>query len=137
MSYVEHANVTVRDLDRAVDFIQTALPDFAVRGRGMGLTGPWLHIGTERSYVAFQQEHPEAHGHRRAYVDSGINHVGFVVEDAGAVARRLREAGYREGFKAPEHAHRRRIYFYDRDDIEWEFVQYTSDDAALRNDYEG
>jgi hypothetical protein len=28
------------------------------------------------------------------------------------------------------------VYFYDADGNDWEFVQYTSDDPAERNDYE-
>ncbi len=33
-------------------------------------------------------------------------------------------------------AHRTEIpHFYDADDLEWEFVEYLSDDPTKRNDY--
>lgn len=134
-AFLEHANLTVRDLAAAVEFLETALPEFAVRGRGVGLHGPWLHIGTDDSYLALEEASQDAASAREQYADRGVNHLGFVVADTSAVAARLREAGYREGFRAPEHPHRRRVYFFDRDDNEYEFVEYLSLQAAERNDY--
>lgn len=134
-AFLEHANLTVRDLEAAVEFLETALPEFAVRGRGMGLHGPWLHIGTEDSYLALEEASQDETEARERYADPGVNHLGFVVGDAEGVAERLRRAGYREGFRAPEHPHRRRVYFFDQDDNEYEFVEYFSEKPAERNDY--
>lgn len=134
-SHLEHANVTVRSLDEAVGFLQTALPEFKIRGRGVGAHGPWLHLGTSESYLALEEASQDRRGPRTPYADPGVNHLGFVVADAEAVADRLRRAGYREGFQAEPHPHRRRIYFFDRDDNEYEFVEYRSDDPSERNDY--
>lgn len=44
-------------------------------------------------------------------------------------------AGYRESTVANAHPERKRIYFYDREENDWEFVEYESTDPALRNDY--
>lgn len=33
-AYVEHANITVADIDQAITFLQTALPDFKIRHQG-------------------------------------------------------------------------------------------------------
>ena len=134
-SYLEHANVTVRSLDEAVRFLCTALPELRVRGRGVGDHGPWLHLGTDESYLALEEASQDRRGARAPYADPGLNHLGFVVGDAEAVAARLRAAGYREGFQAPPHPHRRRVYFFDRDGNEDEFVEYLSDDPSKRNDY--
>ena len=64
-----------------------------------------------------------------------FNHLGYVVDDVDGLADRMQSAGYREGFIAPAHPYRKRRYFYDADEVEWEFVEYLSDDPAQRNDY--
>ena len=51
-SYVEHANITVADLDQAIRFFSVALPDFTIRKRGTIDDREWAHIGTDASYVA-------------------------------------------------------------------------------------
>lgn len=33
-AYLEHNNITVNNLDEAVKFIQTAMPEFEIRGAG-------------------------------------------------------------------------------------------------------
>ena len=58
-----------------------------------------------------------------------------VVDDLDAVAERLRSSGYKEGMSAMDHPHRRRIYFFDDDGNEYEFVEYLSTEASERNDY--
>jgi hypothetical protein len=58
-----------------------------------------------------------------------------VVDDAGALATRLKSAGYREGFVTPPHRYRIRKYFLDADGNEWEFVEYLTDDPAKQNEY--
>lgn len=131
---LEHANLTVGDLDAAVDFLLTALPDFRVRGAGVGPEGlRWVHVGSDTSYIALNEAadaSEERPGHWR-----GVNHLGFEVDDAQALRRRLLAKGYREGFVPESHPHRQRIYFLDGDDNEWEFVEYASDRPEERNDY--
>ena len=65
-----------------------------------------------------------------------LRFIGFVVDDLDGVAERLRSSGYREGMSAMDHPHRRRIYFFDDDDNEYEFVEYLSTDPSDRNDYQ-
>lgn len=132
--YVEHANMTVRDLDEAIRFLTTALPEFSVRHRGKSDDCEWAHVGTDETYIAISED-PEAGHTHEAYDELGVNHIGFVVENADAVAKALRQAGYEEGIQIDPHPGRKRIYFYDRDGNEWEFVEYLTDVAALRNDY--
>jgi hypothetical protein len=36
---------------------------------------------------------------------------------------------------ALDHPHRLRAYFYDEDGIEWEFIEYLSNNPSERNDY--
>jgi hypothetical protein len=66
----------------------------------------------------------------------GYNHVGFVVADADVLHERMLTAGYQEGFVPEPHPYRKRVYFIDSDGMEYEFVQYYSDDFSKRNDYE-
>jgi catechol 2,3-dioxygenase-like lactoylglutathione lyase family enzyme len=132
---LEHANLTVGDLDAAIDFLLTAIPEFRVRGRGTDPEGRrWVHVGSESSYIAINEEIPERDGPSAAQW-RGVNHLGFVVDDAEAVKRRLVAKGYREGYICEPHPHRKRLYLHDRDDNEWEFVEYRSDRAPERNDY--
>ena len=127
-------NLTVGNLDEAIRFITTAVPEFRVRHRGFTDGQEWAHVGTEETYLAFSQA---AEGEISASHSSGrgFNHAGVVVADAQRVARALRDAGYQEGFQAEPHPHRKRVYFHDADNNEWEFVEYLSDDPSLQNDY--
>jgi catechol 2,3-dioxygenase-like lactoylglutathione lyase family enzyme len=131
---LEHANLNVKSIDDAVRFLTAAFPEFHVRGRGVSDGTPWAHVGTDDTYIALNEigRTPA----QAAYDDSGpFNHLGYAVDDAEAVADRLRQAGFEEGFIAPAHPYRIRKYFHDADGNEWEFVQYLSDDPAKRNDY--
>lgn len=132
---LEHANLTVGNLDEAIDFLLTAIPEFRVRGRGTDPAGTrWVHVGSDTSYIAINQAQPEE-DRPPAAQSRGVNHLGFVVDDAEAVKRRLVAKGYREGYVCEPHPHRKRLYLHDRDDNEWEFVEYLSDDPEERNSY--
>jgi len=106
-----------------------AFPDFRIRGGGEVDGKHWLHVGTDDTYIALNES---------SDISSALgtlNHLGFVVQDVDALAERMREAGYREGASELAHPHRKRRYFFDTEDTEWEFVEYFSDDPAQRNDY--
>lgn len=131
---LEHANISVGNIDEAIRFITAAFPEFAIRGRGEVDGRPWVHIGTASSYLALNEYDGELPAAKD--FDSGpLNHLGFVIDDAAALESRMNAAGYREGFVAPPHKYRIRKYFLDADDVEWEFVQYLTEDPALQNEY--
>jgi len=135
---LEHANLHVHDLDGMLRFVQTAFPEFRVRGQGLGFTGTrWLHVGSEESYLAlYQASQPPAEPWVPYEGKPGLNHLGFEVDDVESLRKRLLEAGYEESTVRNAHPHRKRIYFYDAEGNDWEFVQYLSRDPAQRNDYE-
>lgn len=135
LPYVEHANITVGNIDRTVEFIQTALPSFAIRHCGQGDLYRWCHIGTELSYLALQEVVERESVDRTPYRDSGINHIGLVTDDIESVKARLLAAGYKENKMETSHPWRKRIYFWDPNGIEWEFIEYLSQDDTQRNDY--
>jgi catechol 2,3-dioxygenase-like lactoylglutathione lyase family enzyme len=137
---LEHVNISVVDLDRTVVFLRIAFPQFRVRGGGQGQfaggTSEWLHLGLDELYVSLNtsslivapREKPdESH-------ESGINHVGFIVEDVEDLQRQYEAAGFVCEL-VNELPSRQRMYVADADGIIWEFIQYLSADFAVRNDY--
>lgn len=134
-SFVEHANIAVTDVDAAISFFSTAMPDFWVRhdsGRG---ANRWVHFGTDVTYISINQIPDPVEGQFEGDCP-GYQHIGFVVEDVDALRARMLSAGYREGFHPKPHPHHKRVYFIDNDGMEYEFVQYYSDDFTKRNDYD-
>jgi len=128
---VEHANINVRNLDDTVLFLTTALPNFKVRYREQTAGCiPWLHIGSDSTYLALNQLSQDIDSQ-----DFRFNHLGFVVDDAEEVKNRCLNAGYKEGYIDKPNPYRKRVYILDKEGMEWEFVEYLSDDPAKRNDY--
>jgi catechol 2,3-dioxygenase-like lactoylglutathione lyase family enzyme len=135
---LDHANLTVRDVDEAVRFLRAALPEFRVRAEGKSWKGTrWVHVGTDDVYVALYQASSESAERWVPYDGKpGTNHLGFEVDDAAALRERMRAAGYEDTTVPNRHPYRRRVYFHDREGNDWEFVQYLSDDPEKRNDYQ-
>ena len=135
---LEHANICVKDIDIMISFLKTAFPDFRVRGEGTIKDGRrWLHVGTDDTYIALNQATEDPAEDWTPYCGKpGINHLGFEVDDAEAIRLRLKAAGYRDSTYPNAHPHRRRVYFYDAEGNDWEFVQYLSESVTERNDYE-
>jgi catechol 2,3-dioxygenase-like lactoylglutathione lyase family enzyme len=134
---LEHANICVRDMEGMTRFLQTAFPEFRVRGEGRSQDGTrWLHIGTDENYIALGESRVEPDRRWAPYQGlPGVNHLGVEVDDVESLRDRLITAGYRESTPPNAHPHRKRLYFYDSEGNDWEFVQYLSQDAAERNDY--
>ena len=135
---LEHANLVVADLEGMTRFLQTAFPEFEIRQEGRSWRGRrWRHIGTQDNYLALTEASAESATNREPYAETpGLNHLGYEVDDVDALQRRLLEAGYRDSTVPNRHPHRKRVYFYDEEGNDWEFVQYLSEDPAERNDYE-
>jgi|TARA_B110000914_G_scaffold130566_1_gene114105 predicted enzyme related to lactoylglutathione lyase len=137
-SYLEHVNITVIDVDEAIRFLLIAMPDWKVRADVSSEDSNcrrWVHVGTDTNYIAIEDRGATERGKHEPYVDQGVNHIGFVVKDIDSVAKRLTDAGYGQGLNSPDNLNRRRIYFYDADENEYEFVEYLKSDIASRNDY--
>jgi catechol 2,3-dioxygenase-like lactoylglutathione lyase family enzyme len=135
---LEHANLCVCDIDAVVRFLKTAFPDFQIRRDAVEPDGSrWLHVGTHETYIALTQagsgERPRGTPYKGR---PGLNHLAYEVDDVEALRARLRAAGYQESTPPNAHPHRKRVYFYDAEGNDWEFVQYLSDDPGQRDDYE-
>jgi catechol 2,3-dioxygenase-like lactoylglutathione lyase family enzyme len=138
MLRLDHANVSVRDIDGMISFLRTAFPDFRVRGGGTGPSGArWAHVGNDDVYLALNEATVEPAEQWQPYAGRpGLNHLGFEVDDVDALRERLAAAGYRDSTVPNSHPARKRVYFYDAEGNDWEFVEYLTDDVALRNDYQ-
>ena len=134
---LEHANIAVRDVEEMIHFLQVAFPDFETRGEGKTLLGRrWVHVGNPQTYIAVNEAAKDAETKRALYSEvPGMNHLGYEVSDVEALRERMLAAGYQESTVPNSHPERKRIYFYDREGNDWEFVEYKSTDPALRNDY--
>ena len=135
MIRLEHANLSVKDTEAMTRFILTAFPDFRVRGGGTDGHGrAWRHVGNDEFYVALQTV--PTNTRRAPYGNStGLNHLGWEVDDLPALVERMSSAGFEPNMTADDHPARNRRYFYDPDGNDWEFVMYTADSVAERNDY--
>lgn len=134
---LEHANLCVRDFEAVIGFLTTAFPVFRVRGEGVTGKGTrWLHIGTDETYIALMQARTDTERPRPYTGAAGVNHLAYEIDDADDMRARLLAAGYKESTPPNTHPHRKRVYFYDPEGNDWEFVQYFSDNPAERNDYD-
>ena len=134
---LEHANLSVRDIEAMIRFLMTAFPEFWIRGEGTNRDGTrWVHVGTNDTYIALTQSTVEPNQRWRPYAGMpGVNHLAYEVDDVESLGGRLQSGGYQASTPPNHHPYRKRVYFYDPDGNDWEFVQYLSDDPAKRNDY--
>jgi len=141
MFYLEHANITVHSIARAQTFLKAAFPSFKIRGSGSlhgdSKKGRWCHFGDDRTYIALQENAQHASRSDIPYLHDGINHLGFVVTDLDAAMGRIEAAGFVPSpvSALDSHPHRRRVYYVDENQFEWELVEYLSEEVSQRNDY--
>ncbi|MDC0325588.1 VOC family protein [bacterium] len=133
---LEHVNLKVRHLGEALRFLQAAFPEFGIRhDEGEGLDR-WVHIGTDEYYLALTVTNADKAPADKPYSGyPGVQHLGWAVPDVEGLRQRLLAGGFEESTFPNEHPHRKRVYFYDADGNDWEFVEYLSDDPSERNDY--
>jgi catechol 2,3-dioxygenase-like lactoylglutathione lyase family enzyme len=135
---LEHANITVTDLDQALRFFAAAAPNWRLRGGGemdwFGKTIQWRHVGHDDHYIALQSggQGPGPHWQTHA---TGVKHIGLAVGDIDAAVARLQDGGFAIDHWGGETPHRRSVYFMVGADFQVELVQYLSTDPALRNAY--
>lgn len=139
MTRIEHANLTVPDIDEAIRFLAIVAPDFRVR-RDEKPTGSyrWAHVGNDVCYIALQEPHLDAKAEppKQPYKNYGANHLALVVEDLDAIETKLDAAGYRRSIDTPKERYRKRLYFYDRFGFEWELIEYLSERSEEKYLYE-
>ncbi len=133
---LEHANINVRDIEGMIRFLKAAFPEFRVSSEGVthGIRG--VQVGTAATYIVLN---PVKAGSRSRWIpytgEPGVNHLAYEVDDVEALRKRLTAAGYRDSTPPNAHPYRKRVYFYDPEGNDWEFIQYFSEDPAERNNY--
>jgi catechol 2,3-dioxygenase-like lactoylglutathione lyase family enzyme len=122
---LEHANVTVSDLDRTAKMLGDVF-GWRVRWEGASKTaGRSIHVGGADSYVALYKEPDSSVMTEDSYVTvGGLNHLAVVVDDLGEIEAKVRAAGY-EPNSHQVYEPGTRFYFDDHDGIEYEVVCYT------------
>ena len=139
MITLEHINLVVTDIDKALTFYKAAFPHWAVRGGGTsewyGTPRNWVHFGDDYQYIAFNDD---GVGHNRDLTGHqiGLAHFAFVTSDIKGVVDRLAKAGFTIDKAGAEDKYRENVYFIDPNGYEVEFVQYLSDLPIERNYYE-
>ncbi len=132
--YLEHANITVNDLQEAIRFFQSAFPHFKVRGSGDAMR-TWIHLGDDDTYIAINQAKQSDLKVDKNYDKIGINHLGFVVQNVESIANNLLSCGYKRDYPKAVEQFRIRDYFADADGNQYEFIQYLSDKPEEKNSY--
>lgn len=140
MDRLEHVNLVVKDIQPSVDFLLSAFPQWKIRGQGQGQWAGqprnWAHVGDDNYYLTLNDG---AEGETRDLkgLTPGLAHLGFVVDDVEAVIQRLTNEGYEIDILGRNHPYRKTVYFIDPNGFQFEFMQYLSDDAVLKNQYGG
>jgi len=128
--FLEHVNMTVRDLDESVKFYEDLL-GYRVRWRGTTSDGQRAaHVGDDQQYLAFF-EAADGDACKADYSKIGMNHVGIVVEDLEAMRRKL-TAMWVNPHHFADYEPGRRLYFLDPSGLEVELVEYDGNPSALR-----
>ena len=120
-----------------IKFLQTALPDFVIRHDETDNDGDrWVHIGNDKPYIALNNSTQNDTSDWAHYSGKpGVNHLGYMVDNVEQIRNRLRAGGYIESTVENNHPFRKRLYFYDPEGRDWEFVEYLSENLEERNDY--
>ena len=138
-SYLEHANISVVDPRKTIEFLLTALPKWTLRGQGRYVNDrqedvEWFHIGDEQFYIAIDSL---GDGNAPYWTErfTGLNHLGFSVPDLDEMVARLKQAGYELDHWGSEHPYRKNVYYMEAHRVQFEFVEYFSSQSSERNDY--
>lgn len=121
---IEHVNLTVSDPERSARMAQT-LFGWKERWRGPARDGGFtIHVGGDRSYLAFYTGADRIHADARYPGGAPLNHVAIEVDDLGAVEEKVVALGL-QPFAHGDYDPGRRFYFLDADGIEYEIVSYA------------
>ena len=136
MTRLEHANIVVSDIEPTLHFLQAALPHWRVRAKGAapwyGKPRNWLHFGDDFTYITLNDNGEGSPRDLKGHAP-GLAHLGFSITGIEALIARLHERGYEPRIEPTACAARRNVYYIDPNGLEFEFVEYSSDDPALRN----
>jgi catechol 2,3-dioxygenase-like lactoylglutathione lyase family enzyme len=122
-NFIEHVNITVSNPEKSAAML-IDLFDWHIRWRGSpSMGGETIHVGNDQFYLAIYALNPgdDLCGHQKG---APLNHIGIVVDDLDEVERRVIAQGLTP-FSHGDYEPGRRFYFFDRDGIEFEIVNYS------------
>jgi len=124
-AFLEHANLTVNDPDASAALL-VKLFGWEIRWSGDAKDGGYtVHVGNETSYLALYtpRSAPSTNvSDHEALLN--LNHLGVVVADIDAIARKLRDLGM-QTFNHADYPPGQRFYFFANDQLEIEVISYT------------
>jgi catechol 2,3-dioxygenase-like lactoylglutathione lyase family enzyme len=134
--YLEHLNLSVKDINRSLVFYKAAFPHWYVRSKGeadwYGVKRNWVHFGDDNQFLTFNDsgvgENRNLKGHQ-----VGLSHLAYVVNNIQRIIDRLKEGGFEIAKDGANNQYRKNVYFIDPDGFEVEFVEYSSDLPVERN----
>ena len=123
--FLEHVNVSVKDLDRSVAFYRDLL-GLRVRWSGIQSAGRrGAHVGDDKHYLALVEVGADAPDAVYDRTLTGTNHIGWVVDDLEAAKRKLQAMGIKP-HQEDDYEPGARLYFFDPNGVEIELVEYQS-----------
>ncbi|BCE03770.1 hypothetical protein [Marinicellulosiphila megalodicopiae] len=135
---IEHINITVPNIVDTANLLTMIYPNLKKIGGWSGKTEKgqeeWAHYQDEECYVALEQVEWIT-GPQRAMNDfHGVNHVGLICHDIKAVIKKFEKNKIRYSIAevVPE---RIRMYCFDKNGLDFEIVQYLTDDMMARYKY--
>jgi len=122
---LEHVNITVQSALESAHLF-SRLFDWQVRWQGEAIhEGYSVHVGGEKSYVAFYQHAKQGVAEEESYFQvNGLNHVAVVVQDLDETERRVLSEGLTP-YSHADYEPGRRFYFDTSDGVEVEVVSYA------------
>ncbi len=133
---LEHLNLVVKDMVKALTFYKAAFPHWRVRSKGTsdwyGMQRNWLHFGDDYQFLTLN-DHGTGSNRDLTGHTVGLAHFAFVTHNLDAVIERLDHVGFTVEKYGVENPHRKNVYFTDPSGYEVEFVQYLSDLPEERN----
>jgi catechol 2,3-dioxygenase-like lactoylglutathione lyase family enzyme len=136
MIHLEHANLVVNDIEPTLTFLQAAFPHWRERASGSstwyGKPRKWLHFGDDFTFITLNDNGDGAPRDLEGHAP-GLAHLGFTVTDIERLVERLKSKGYTPSVALDTQGYRRNVYYIDPAGLEFEFIEYLSDDPAERN----
>ncbi|WP_299550012.1 VOC family protein [uncultured Tateyamaria sp.] len=121
---LEHTNLTVSNPDATAAWM-CDLFGWHIRWAGNAMeVGRTVHVGTDKHYLALYTQDAAGKATDNSYATiGGLNHIAIVTDDLEGIEDAAREQGFRVG-QHHDYEPGRRFYFHDKDNIEFEVVQY-------------
>ena len=123
---LEHVNISVSDADRTARFLE-GLTGWHRRWEGPAMNGGYtIHLGDDEAYLVIYSNPQVTGGFAKG---APMNHIGIAVDDLDAAEALVVAEGFEPFNHGAYDPGPQSFYFFDRDGIEFEVVQYQQPPA--------